>query len=154
MLSKVVSLSTVRDISNVRRNVKGNVEVHITNLLLILSVTKKFWSCIKSKKNDHCGIKVDGNVVNNPQQKAEILNDYFSFKEDSSSGLCSDENSFADMPPIDVCNDGVLKLFLDLQPYKASGPDKIPTRLLKEIAFAITPVLTLLIQASLDHIVR
>ena len=39
----------------------------------------------------------------------------------------------------------------DLQPYKASGPDKIPTRLSKEIAFAITPVLTLLFQASLDQ---
>ena len=44
------------------------------------------------------------------------------------SGLAS----FADIPSI------------DLQPHKATGPDKIPTCLLKEMAFAITPVLTLL----------
>jgi len=45
------------------------------------------------------------------------------------------------MPPIDVHNEGVLKLLLDLQLHKATGPDKIPTPLLKEIAFTITPSL-------------
>jgi len=54
------------------------------------------------------------------QQKAEILNNYFSSvytKEDSSSGLCPDENSFVDMPPTDVHNNGVLKILLDMQPH-------------------------------------
>ena len=53
------------------------------------------------------------------------------------------------MPPIDVYNDGVFILLLDLQPYKTSGPDKLPTYLLKEIAFAITPVLIIITLPSI-----
>jgi len=49
-------------------------------------------------------------------------------------------------------NEGVLKLLLDLQPHKATGPDKISTRLLNEIAYIIVPVLTLLFQASLVYL--
>ena len=56
-----------------------------------------------------------------------------------------------EMPPINVDNDEVLKLLLDLQAHKATGPDKIPMRLLKEVAYIIVPVLTLPFQASLDQ---
>ena len=40
-------------------------------------------------------------------------------------------------------------LVSELDPHKASGPDEIPTRLLKELAQELTPILTLFFQASL-----
>ena len=71
-------------------------------------------------------------------EKAETFNSYFSsvyIKDGSSSISCPNMNCFSDIPPINVDNDGVLKLILDLQPRKATEPDKIPTCLLKEIAY-------------------
>ena len=45
---------------------------------------------------------------------------------------------------------GVLKLLKDIKPYKASRPDNIPGRLLKEAAEELAPGLTFLFQISLD----
>ena len=39
----------------------------------------------------------------------------------------------------------------NFDPYKAIGPDNTPTRLLKEIAQQMAPILTLIFQASLDQ---
>ena len=42
--------------------------------------------------------------------------------------------SYPDISAIVVALNGVIKLLQDLKPYKANGPDKIPTRSLKECA--------------------
>ena len=39
---------------------------------------------------------------------------------------------------------GVRKLLLRLRPHKASGPDQIPNRVLKELAWELSPALTAL----------
>ena len=57
ILRKVVSLSTGKDISNVRRNVKRNVEVHITNALLILSKETQL------PKSSGSTLKVKGKII-------------------------------------------------------------------------------------------
>ena len=44
------------------------------------SCMKRFWKFIKAKKVDHEGIaplKVDGKLVTDPKDKAEVLNDQF-----------------------------------------------------------------------------
>ena len=46
---------------------------------------------------------------------------------------------------------GVAKLLRSLKPHKATGPDGVPARLLKEIADEVAPAVTLLFQASLDQ---
>jgi len=46
---------------------------------------------------------------------------------------------------------GVLKLMKDLKPHKATGPEKIPPRLLKELAVELAPVFTILFNASLKQ---
>jgi len=46
--------------------------------------------------------------------------------------------------------DGILKLLRDLNTQKASGPDALPTRILKETAKEITPALALIFQHSYD----
>jgi hypothetical protein len=46
---------------------------------------------------------------------------------------------------------GVLKLLLNLNPHKDTGPDQLSTRFLKEMATSITPSLTLIFQTSLER---
>ena len=46
---------------------------------------------------------------------------------------------------------GVIKLLDSQNPHKASGPDQITPRFLKEMAPSITPALTLTFQASFDQ---
>jgi len=46
---------------------------------------------------------------------------------------------------------GVAKLLRGLKPHKATGPDQVPARILKEIADEIAPAITLLFQASLQQ---
>ena len=45
---------------------------------------------------------------------------------------------------------GMLKLLQKLNPSKASGPDLLPARVLKELAVEISPFLTAIFQMSLD----
>ena len=51
---------------------------------------------------------------------------------------------------INVTEQGVSKLLKDLKVHKASGPDKIPNRVLRELADEIAPVLTAVYNQSLS----
>ena len=55
------------------------------------------------------------------------------------------------MPEIVVTQDGVKKLLLDLKENKASGPDNIPSRILKVAAEPVSYCLQLLFTASLRN---
>ena len=46
---------------------------------------------------------------------------------------------------------GITKLLRNLNPHKASGPDGVPARLLKETAEEIAPAISILFQTSLDQ---
>ena len=90
-----------------------------------------------------------------PRDIAELFNDYF-----SSIVSGSDKTTQTDNPssPTD-CNlselilspDDVLAALLSLDTNKATGPDEIPPRLLKECAHQIAPSLCLLFNQSLRH---
>ena len=54
-------------------------------------------------------------------------------------------------PPITVNTKRVLKLLKDIKPHKATGPDNIPGRLLKEAAEELAPGLAHLFQISIDN---
>ena len=56
---------------------------------------------------------------------------------------------FPFMQDIEFTTQGVAKLLSNLKPNKASGPDKIAARFLKEMASALAPSLTLIFKASL-----
>ena len=53
------------------------------------------------------------------------------------------------MPEITVTINGVTKLLEKLNPYKASGPEMVSARFLKEVATEISPTLTLPFNASI-----
>jgi hypothetical protein len=54
------------------------------------------------------------------------------------------------MPDIQVTTEGVRKLMKNLNPSKASSPDNIPARLLKDYGDIIAPILQIIFQRSLD----
>ena len=118
---------------------------------------KKFWYFIKSKKNDNSGVaplKNNDIVQSDSQTKADILNTQFSsvfMKGDKSNVPNLGTSKYTVLPDITVCETGVRKILEAVKPHKATGPDTIPARLLKDYAGEIAPVLTLIYQASLDQ---
>ena len=97
----------------------------------------------------------DGSILHSdPKTKANILNCQFAsvFTNDSSTNLPNLGPSLhPSMEDITVNILGVAKLLRNLKPHKATGPDGVPARLLKEIAEEVAPAVTLLFQASLDQ---
>ena len=52
--------------------------------------------------------------------------------------------------PIKIKTEGVQKLLAHINPSKASGPDNIPNRILKECANQLAPSLSIIFQLSID----
>ena len=48
------------------------------------------------------------------------------------------------MSDLEFTSNGIEKLLSDLNPSKASGPDLLPTRILKHVASEIAPVLSVI----------
>ena len=96
-----------------------------------------------------------GMTHSDSETKANILNEQFSsvFNKDE------DISTIPDMGPsphdpvehITVTEGGVQKILAGLNPHKATGPDQLSARLLKEAATELTPVFTLFFQASVDQ---
>ena len=67
------------------------------------------------------------------------------FTEDDDSPLPDlGTSNTPDAPNIQVGRNGVRKLLQGLKPHKATGPDEISSRFLKEMASPITQALTLI----------
>ena len=99
-------------------------------------------------------MRKDGVAHSDPQVKAIILNDQFAsaFTEEDTSTLPSlGPSPFPEVPAFEIGIEGVKKLLKGLKPHKASGPDNIPTRFLKEAANELAPALCLIFSASLNQ---
>ncbi|XP_072039087.1 uncharacterized protein [Amphiura filiformis] len=118
---------------------------------------KRLGALIKSKRCDQMGVaplKEGGFLHSDPKTKAAILNRQFTsvFSVDDGSTVPDlDHKQHPSMDSITVDRNGVTKLLRNLKPFSASGPNGIPTKLLKETAEEISPVVTLLFQASIDQ---
>ena len=55
------------------------------------------------------------------------------------------------MKELQISVEGVTKLLQKVNPNKASGPDSIPARILKELADEIAPLLTIIFNKSLEQ---
>ncbi|XP_071150348.1 uncharacterized protein [Mytilus edulis] len=118
-------------------------------------ITKQFWTYVKSRKQESSGVStlnVDGQIKEDNTSKAEALNNQFQsvFTEE-------DMASFPNMGPsttnkindIKIEEKGIAKLLKQLNINKASGPDKISCRILKETADEISPYLKHIFERSL-----
>ena len=115
-----------------------------------------FWSYIKSLRKDTGGIaplKDNGRLHADSKEKADILNRQYEStwtREDKTSIPVPDGNPFPSMKDIHVTKEGITKLLQKLNPGKASRPDLLPARILKELAEELSPYLTAIFQRSFD----
>ena len=94
----------------------------------------------------------DGLLVDDTKEKAEILNrQYFSVftPENTDEQLPPLNDNFQSMPEIKVTILGTEKLLKNLDPTKATGPDQIPARILKQFAAEFAPHLTTIFNTSI-----
>jgi hypothetical protein len=119
--------------------------------------TKPFWNFLKTKKQEVFGVSnlktTDGGLASLPVHKANALNEQFCSvftKENLSDVPSSKSCDIPDISDITVTVPGVKKLLDDIKPHKASGPDEIPGRVLRECAASIAPVFTKIFNKSLS----
>ena len=118
-----------------------------------LNGNKPFWHYIKSRRQEHIGIsalETPEGTVTSATSKAETLNKAF-----KSVFTIEDLHSLPFLPDStmqDICitKPGVYDILSQLDLHKAEGPDGIPARVLKELAFDLAPILTHLYQQSLN----
>ena len=115
---------------------------------------KPFWSYIKSLRQDTNSIPSlqtkSGIPATTDKEKANALVNQFSsvFTNENLDNVPSLLQEFPDMPEITIGEEGVFKLFYNINANKAGGPDSIPARFLKETAREIAPMYTHLYQQS------
>ncbi|XP_066931249.1 uncharacterized protein [Clytia hemisphaerica] len=119
--------------------------------------SKKFFSFVKSKRTDICGLSPllgENNEIHTKEEElAEILNNQFTsvFTEDDGTTPTPLGPKGKIINDIIITKNGVAKLLKELNPFKASGPDGIGARILKESADQVADGLTLLFNASLKQ---
>jgi len=90
--------------------------------------------------------------MNNSKDKAEILSDQFQsvFTHEGDGAVPKLEGqTYPAIDALKIRDDGVQKLLTKLKPNKASGPDTIPARILKELATELAPALSMFFTQSL-----
>ena len=137
------------------RQAKDKFVTNIINSAFTENDTKPFWKFVRAKRCNNTGIsphKEGGRLFSDSQSKADILNRQFSSVfsvEDTTTIPTPPGDPFPSMPDIVVDVRGVPKLLSNIKPNKASGPDSIPCRVLKEAALELAPVLTDIFNTSL-----
>ena len=115
---------------------------------------KKVYSYIKQKKSGESSIPVlkpDNIIISDSTEKAEALNAQYTsqFTREPDDDLPElDNNPVSPMSDIQFTVPGIEKLLNNLNPSKASGPDLLPTRILKTVSKEIAPVLCAIYQQS------
>ena len=101
---------------------------------------KRFWSFIRNTRKDNTGIsplKENGRLFSGAKDKADILGRQYESvytNEDVSNIPEPVGEPYPPMKELHVSVEGVTKLLRKVNPNKASGPDSIPARILKELA--------------------
>ena len=96
-------------------------------------------------------LKNGSDTVSDQVGKANILNSFFKsvFTNEKTSNLPDLQQTVPDIEPLEIVADGIEKLLRDLNPSKASGPDNIPNKILKECSVELAPLLAALFNQSL-----
>ena len=92
-------------------------------------------------------------VISDSLHKADAFNDYFKSvftTENLQSFPDKGPSPHPDIDDITISSFGILKLLNNLNVNKATGPDCICARVLKETSSATAPILTIIFQRSLD----
>ena len=118
---------------------------------------KNFFRYIKSIRKDNYGIPTlhkDGALHSSDVDKAEILNKYFASVFTQDTGSSPPElgpSPYPDLELLETTVEEVSTLLKQIDAFKTTGPDGIPPKLLKEMAYELSPSMTLLFNASLKQ---
>jgi hypothetical protein len=119
-------------------------------VLIINRNQKKLFSFIESLRTDNSGgapLKKEGQLVADTKQKANILNEQFKsvFTTESIDNIPNKGvSAHPDIPPLIITTPGIRKLLDNINPHKASGPDNISGRILKDLQNFTAPILTII----------
>ena len=112
---------------------------------------------VKSQKKDNVSNTFlrdsEGNLQNKPSIKANIFSEQFSsvFSPPNDNNPTIRDPQAPAINDLEITTNGVQKLMKNLDHFKASGPDKVPPYILKELADQMAPVYQILFQASIDQ---
>ena len=127
------------------------------NTLISEDSQKGMFRYIKNKKKGSSGVgtlMANGKTAVSPKEKADMLNEQFVsvFTRDEPASVPPDlgPSPFQEMAKIEISENGVAALLKNLDAKKASGADNIPAIFLQHCALEIAPMLTTIIQKSLD----
>ena len=134
---------------------------YINNILLTSleeGNAKPFYGYVKSRRTDQVGVpplKQDGVLHTSAEKRCEIAAAQFKsvFTDDSTDPFKDMRLQGPSYPPIgklNITDEGVKKLLEGVNTSKASGPDEIPCKLLKELATEIAPVIASFFRQSLE----
>ena len=116
--------------------------------------TKPFWRFIKHLQFDIISIppiRHAGQLLTNSIEKTGVFGAEFQSvftREDRTCIPWLGRKCSSDIPPLTITEVGVKKLLDWLKPQKASGPDRIPDRVRKELSDVLSPVLSVLFNQS------
>jgi hypothetical protein len=116
---------------------------------------KRFWKYVKSRSRDFIGVPnlvENGVEVTDTKGKTEVMSrqyDSVFTNEDMENMPNKGDPQAPQIEPIFVTVNGIEKLLTKLNCKKANGPDLLPTRVLKECAQEIAPILQKIFQESL-----
>ena len=91
-------------------------------------------------------------IAKSPNSIAKTCNKAFTTvftREDNYA--CTDSTPYPEISPIGISTEGVAHLLGNLDTSKTIGPDKVPTKFLKELAFQLGPILSVIYKASLEQ---
>ena len=120
---------------------------------------KLFWKYVNSKLKTRQPLsdltKPDGKLTTTDEEKAEVLNNFFSsvFTKEDTQNIPEPEmkNNISRLNDIHITETDLTKYIQRLKPNKSPGPDGIHPRILKELATAIAKPLCMLFQTSLNE---
>ena len=118
---------------------------------------KEFWSYVRETRGGQSSvpnlISEEGITVNEPIEKANLLNRYYQkcFIRDNGQVNNFTSRIESEMNPIETSVEGIGKLLREIDRKKAPGPEGIPAAVIKTLADELAPLLQVFYQKSLDE---
>ena len=150
--------------SQIHKKLRNQHKIYVNGLLenadedqKKAKVTKRFWKYVASKRKDNSGISTlrrdDGTATTDAKEIADLLNKQYKnvFTLENPELPKLKPSDTPSMRKITITVNGVKKQLQTLDASKSTGPDNIPTRVLKETANETAPYLTEIFQQSLDQ---
>ena len=149
---EIVSISTSVTIPNSKSTARNILLLHRADFELINHQIAQFTAFFMNT-HDSNTLLFNGETCTDSAAKANILNNQFVSvftKDDHSILPIMRGNPIPDIEQLSIGINGVYNLLVNSDPHKATGPDGIPSRLLKETAYQMAPLLTFIFQSSLQ----